>query len=114
MFVSEEVYLQADVYVQHSFQFQKKTLSYKQPQHNTERHAVNNYIKILSTVVKETKEHWFSTSQANGLFDVFPGGGTNGGEEDLTAFLCPYNISKSFLIIYYTIIKSPFKQPPVK
>lgn len=34
-------------------------------------------------------EHWFSTSQANGLFDVFPGGGTKGGEEDLTAFLCP-------------------------
>ena len=29
------------------------------------------------------------TSQANGLFDVLPGGGTNGGDEDFMAFLCP-------------------------
>ena len=29
------------------------------------------------------------TSQANGLIDVFPGGGTKGGEADFIAFLCP-------------------------
>ena len=33
---------------------------------------------------------WSPTSQANGLLDVFPGGGTKGGEADFMAFLYPY------------------------
>ena len=33
------------------------------------------------------------TSQAKGLLDVLPGGGTKGGEpEDFMAFLCPWNV----------------------
>ena len=43
---------------------------------------------IITIILLFIINNLLPTSHANGLFDVLPGGGTNGGEEDFMAFLC--------------------------